>query len=35
MDEAKVIKIQKWYRGCLVRLKQLPPKKPNEQNIES
>ena len=24
MDETKVIKIQKWFRGCILRLKQLP-----------
>jgi hypothetical protein len=23
-DESKIIKIQKWYRGCILRLKQLP-----------
>jgi len=24
IDEIKIIKIQKWYRGCIIRLKQLP-----------
>lgn len=24
IDESKIIKIQKWYRGCILRLKQLP-----------
>ena len=24
IDETKIIKIQKWFRGCIVRLKQLP-----------
>jgi hypothetical protein len=24
IDETKIIKIQKWYRGCILRLKQLP-----------
>ena len=24
IDEAKIIKIQKWFRGCILRLKQLP-----------
>lgn len=24
MDESKIIKIQKWFRGCIVRLKRLP-----------
>lgn len=24
IDESKIIKIQKWFRGCMFRLKQLP-----------
>lgn len=24
MDELKIITIQKWYRGCIIRLKQMP-----------
>jgi len=24
IDETKIIKIQKWFRGCILRLKQLP-----------
>ena len=24
IDENKIIKIQKWYRGCMFRLKRLP-----------
>ena len=24
IDESKIIKIQKWFRGCILRLKQLP-----------